>query len=748
MTTATPRRAPFPFRTLSHGIVALALAHAMAWAARAEDAAPVGLTVQIPAVITSDTTTRLRDALVDATKRYQAEKRLHGDRLDGFKLLCDFNPGSPDGKPNASDDFGACAALAKELAELHEQGVLTRAFVHGEVSRHAVLPVLACGEIVMSAEPAARIGRVAAPGRPLANYEEAAYLSDKDGTKPVVWFHFSRAVVRKMFDRDLVVVEASEADGGERFRSEQEAARAKVNARPVEGLGQGDVAFYDFQQAKALGLCHQADPVNTLADALAGFNLPRSSVYTMLDHTTACLVVAHGDVNGQLREDVERRLNRALGDKANVILLRLECAAGDSGDDQIAYDLAQFITGLKDRADKPVKTIAYVTPSARDVAVFLALACDEIVLQTDAHLGDFDKYLRAYPDRADQLRKNLRAAAEKEYYPPLLAEGLVDRDDRIVEAESTRGAGEVRFLTEQQMNDDLKSENPHGWQSKGEVKPAGKYLTLNAQDAHKYGLARDVASSYEDLCSREGVNPTEVTLIDADWLNALAEFLCNPWTTFILVTLGVTCLIIELKMPGASLPGVIAAVCFVLFFWSQSQMHGQITWLALLLFLLGLILIGIEVFLLPGTGVCGISGALLTVGGLALVAFGHLPQTSEDWMGFGQKLGPFAIGILVAFAAAFTAVRYLKHIPFLNRLMLKPQTEGGEDGETATEPTHPELAALLGAIGVAATPLRPAGKTQFGEQFVDVVAEGGFVRPGARVQVIEIEGNRVVVKEV
>ena len=146
---------------------------------------------------------------------------------------------------------------------------------------------------------------------------------------------------------------------------------------------------------------------------------------------------------------------------------------------------------------------------------------------------------------------------------------------------------------------------------------------------------------------------------------------------------------------------------------------------------------------------CGISGALLTVGGLALVAFGHWPQTTEDWAGFGQKLGPFTIGILVAFALAFTAVRYLKHIPFLNRLMLKPQTEGGEDGEwAAPEAIHPELAALLGAIGVAATPLRPAGKTQFGDKFVDVVAEDGYVRPGTRVQVIEIEGNRVVVKVV
>ena len=59
-----------------------------------------------------------------------------------------------------------------------------------------------------------------------------------------------------------------------------------------------------------------------------------------------------------------------------------------------------------------------------------------------------------------------------------------------------------------------------------------------------------------------------------------------------------------------------------------------------------------------------------------------------------------------------------------------------------------ELQGLLGAIGVAATPLRPAGKTQFGDSFIDVVAEGGYIMPGTRVQVIEVEGNRVVVKEV
>ena len=102
----------------------------------------------------------------------------------------------------------------------------------------------------------------------------------------------------------------------------------------------GDVAYYDFAQARELGLCQRDDPQNTLAQALAAFNLPRSSVYPLLDHTTAFEVTARGELNGQLKEDVERRLDRALGDKASVIILRLECAGGD---DRIAYDLSQFI---------------------------------------------------------------------------------------------------------------------------------------------------------------------------------------------------------------------------------------------------------------------------------------------------------------------------------------------------------------------------------------------------------------------
>jgi membrane-bound ClpP family serine protease len=194
---------------------------------------------------------------------------------------------------------------------------------------------------------------------------------------------------------------------------------------------------------------------------------------------------------------------------------------------------------------------------------------------------------------------------------------------------------------------------------------------------------------------------------------------------------------------------VVSAICFVLFFWAHSQLAGQITWLAILLFVLGLVLIALEVFVLPGFGVSGISGILLVLGSLGLVAYGHWPRSNEEWVGFGQKIGPFGISILGALALAFILARYLPSIPYANRLMLRPQDElAAESGEALSDSAQPDLSHLLGAIGVAATPLRPAGKTQFGDEFVDVVAEGGYVLPGTRVQVIEIEGNRVVVKEV
>jgi len=215
----------------------------------------------------------------------------------------------------------------------------------------------------------------------------------------------------------------------------------------------------------------------------------------------------------------------------------------------------------------------------------------------------------------------------------------------------------------------------------------------------------------------------------------------------VLVMVGIVCLLLELKMPGVGVPGVIAAVCFILFFWAHSQTEGLVL-LGVLLFVLGLILLGLEIFVFPGFGVAGISGVILIVFSLALVALEKRPQTSAEWFNLLTIMAQFGVALIVAVLLAITLVSYLPNIPYLNKLILKPKADAEAVGEEAPETVRPETAALLGAICVAATPLRPAGKVKFGDDYIDVVAEGSYVEAGTRVQVVEIEGNRVVVKEV
>lgn len=722
--------------------VALLLAAFFPRPSAAQDRPEPGLVVPIPTTITSESTNRLRTTLYHPLHRFEAE-RGQGPARASFRLVCDFNP---EGRANSTDDFGACLTLANYLRELQRQGVQTVAFVHGEVSRHAVLAVLACGEIVMSADPEARLGKVAPSGKSLDKVAQVAYEDVPRNRYPLV-------LVRKMYDRDLVVLRAPPGHKGERFIAT--GPQAPAGSEAVPELGPGDTAAYNFRQARDFGLCQQTER-NTIDDVLEAYHLDRSALSQPLDRRVAWRLVVSGTVNGELREKLQRRVRRALGAQASMLILQIGCGDGDSG---IAHDLGMFLATLNDnRRDAPIETIAFVTRDARNTAAFLALGCNKIVLQREArpgepsaHLGDFDTYLKDKPNLEGALREQIAEVARKQHYSPVLAEALVSRDLRVHQVVSIKGESARRFLTEDELKADQEGERR--WRSLEVVWPRndkdrGHTLSLSADRAHDLRFAAYTASGIDELYDREGLSAAEVHTAEADWLDDLADFLRDPWTSVILVMLGITCLILELKMPGVVMPGVISAVCFVLFFWSHSQLNGQITWLALLLFLLGLVLIALEVFVLPGFGVAGISGIILLIGSLGLVAYGHWPRTQTEWAAYGQHLGPFGLSILGALISAFLLARYLPSIPYVNRIILQPQDEAQEQADAVPDAQRSEMLGLLGAIGVAATTLRPAGKAQFGDAFVDVVADGGYVTPGTRVQVIEIEGNRVVVKEV
>ena len=730
---------------------ALTLTAFLAAAARGDEVAE-GLFVTVQNPITSEVVNRVKEATGSAVRRFKAGAPADGAGRRVLKIVYDFNP---DGR-GAGADFGPCHDLAAFLLEQHDAH--TVAFVRGKTTRHTVLPVLACRDIVLS--EAASLGDVRQDddlSRPPSPTVLAAY-------REVIKDRRCPAVVLKMLDRDMEVVRARRLkQSGDWFIDlRQKDAETKngvvvLDPTPVVGAG-APTTLYTRDLAERLGLCNlRKESRQEVAEA---YGLPPTSLREdpLLGRTPiAWHLTVRGEVTEALAESLKRQIGRAVAQKANLIFLEVECGGGDT---VVARDLAEYLRTRKDDlGERPVMFVAYVPRAAPDTAAFLALGCGEVVMHKNATFGDFSSVLTEKrngavadvdPARLKAKRESLEGLAREQGYPVLLARAMMDREVAVYQVRHKK-TGELAFVTGDELAADRAVPEPK-WGQEQAVKPggpAGRALVLNAEEAKRWGLARHRAESLNEVYAVYGLNPSQVRQGAPDWLDDLAEFLRRPLTRFFLVLIGIACLILELKMPGLAGPGIVAAVCFVLFFWSHSQTAG-LDVLALLLFFLGLVLIALEVFVLPGFGIAGVSGTLLIVFSLALVALEKQPRTTEEWGGLLTLMAQFGLSLALAVVVAVLAASYLPNIPYLNRLVLKPAGEAAEESGEAPFPegTRPEVAALLGAIGVAATPLRPAGKVQFGEDYLDVVAEGGYVEPGTRVQVVEIEGNRIVVKEV
>jgi len=734
---------PTKTRWLAGVLFALAASAAVApFAGSAEvKTAEESLFVTVRNPITEDEFSRIKSATSLAVERWKKS----GQR-EPMKIVFDFNP---DHAAAGTDRLPACLALAKYIEQLH--GVTTVAFVHKDVTRHTVLPVLACQEIVMGKE--AHIGNVLPDADELPPQDEQSFYKD---WRVRAYDDMARgrgrcpAIILKMLSRDLPVMEGKRGDGStwwvdpRRPKQSDLVSVGKESILPATSTG-----FYDAARAHDFGLSKNKHPLNTRHEVAQAYAMPDSSLREdRLEGRTpvAWRLEVRGPLTRALEETVRRRVSRAVAQGANLIVVELECGGGEPA---VARDLGDFFRKLKDTTGRyPVMTVAYVTDQARDNAAFLALGCSEIVMKKGAKLGDFEAFLNGRKD-GETIGRSLEGLAQDQHYPAALARALADFDLEVYQAHAKDNPNVRRYLKKTANEDEVAEQDAKGQfvVERPAAKPKGQLLVLDANGAQKLGFSRGTVDDIDQLYGRYGLQAQAVKRAGPDWLDDLATFLRMPFMEVLLVMLGITCLILELKMPGIGLPGVIAALCFVLFFWAHAQL--AFLWLAVLLFVLGLALIALEIFVTPGFAVLGVSGIVSVLAGLALATLERWPQTESEWVGTGVNVGRFGMGLLGAVVAAAVAARYLPNIPYANRLVLVPPGERSEDIMDEMAPVEAaRRAGLLGAIGVTATTLRPSGMVRFGDEFIDVVAEGSYVDPGARVQVVEIEGNRIVVKEV
>lgn len=727
-------------------VLACAMVLLAGCAAYAQGPEKYGIFITVANPITDHAVNDIKNRLIDVAKK-------RGNVPGSFTIVFDFNPR---GQPSKTTSFGSCRDLAKLIRNLRLGRVSpipaahTIAFVSNEVSRHTVLPVLACGELVMSVDTGeshtpARIGKV------LGTDDEPLDASERQEYEQVAEA-FTRGLVFRMIDKSLVVKKTRTKDGAIRYLSQEEIQKGKDAGKEISvdpgippGLEVG-TTMLDADRALEYGLCKAI--YNSRSALQVALKLPRRSL-TEEGLLGTTIVPWRIEVRGELDQgkldSLRRRIKKAIGKNANVIILQLECEGGTTVD---AASMARELTQLTDEQSLPVKTIAYIPPRrSLGAATFLALGCHEIVMASDATLGDFNYLTDKSPAALKPKRDMLVKLARDQGYPPLLFDAMLTPGLVLYRVQARTDPSDYRLLTEEDMRKDAAAQNPRFSQVGRIDAPPGELFKLNAQLAKEWHVASAIdVNSPEVLYPLYGLDPGKVRVMRDDWLDMVAEFFREPVVVVILIMLGIIGLILEIKLPGVGLPGIIAAVCFVLFFWAYSFV-GQFTLLAVLLFVLGLILIGIEVFVLPGFGVTGISGIVLVIGSLALVTLEKMPETSQDWANLTGTLAMLGMSLGAAIASAFVIAIYLPSIPYANRLVLTPPGEG-EHENNSSRPEPSPYASLLGAIGIAETTLRPAGKARFGDDFLDVIAEGDYIKPGGRVQVIEIEGTRIVVKEI
>lgn len=662
-------------------------------------------------------------------------------------LFLEIQPGSSE----FSEVWGLADWLTTEI-----NNVTTVAWIPETVLGNNVIVALACREIVMA--PDAELGDIGR-GQPLEENRQE-YILDivaKSNNNKV-----SPALVRKMMDRSIELhritlqqgeQETTEVVTGEGLkRLQDQKAVIKETRLLLDGATVGILSGEKARRADVL-VTQTAGSLNELADtykiqpsdlredpAIAGELKPR-------------LIKIEGTIEPMMAASIKRLIGRAVADGANLIIFEVDSPGGYM---ETMWELRYAITDL---SDQKVRTVAYIPKIAMSAAAVISLACDEVYLQPDAKIGDAGpitiregQAFEHVPEKQlSPIRTELESLAELKHRPAAVLQAMADRNLVVYEARN-KETGEIWYMSENELH-----EKSDTWE-KGPIVPEsekGQFLTVTGADAHDLKIAEPPVNDREELKQRLGIPAeTKLTPMEEGWLDSLIFKLNSPQWTGTLFTIAMLCLFLELHLMTGLL-AIISGLCFALFFWAR-YMGGTAGWLEVILFVGGLICLAIELFVVPGFGVFGVSGGLMVLASLILASqtFGQTWGADDGMERFTTTVKTLTISIGAVVVIGAVINRYLPHIPLFNAIILHPPAAAAEEKGPQLHPgmggfdTDSPYAELYGLTGTAQSVLRPAGKARIGDRMVDVVSDGPYIQPGSQIEVVEVAGNRVVVREV
>jgi membrane-bound serine protease (ClpP class) len=437
---------------------------------------------------------------------------------------------------------------------------------------------------------------------------------------------------------------------------------------------------------------------------LAVFTISSSFLTAQQNRKKVFTFAIDEDIDPGMNRRVKLAMDQAAALKADVILIEMDTYGG------AVTDADEIRTRI---LESKIPVYVFINKDAASAGALISIACDSIYMAPGASIGAATVVNgtdgTAAPDKYQSyMRSMMRSTAEATGRNPQIAEAMVD-EKLVVPG----------------------------------ISDSSSVITFSVAEAVQNGFCEGAYSSAKEILAAQGLQSAEIIAYEEKTVDTIISFFLSPAVSGILILLIIGGIYFELQTPGVGFPLAVALTAALLYFIPY-YLNGLAENWEILAFVIGIILLAVEFFVIPGFGVFGVAGIVMTLGGLVL---GMLPNQAFDFelVPASQLFGALLTVILAALAAVgmvFWLTPKVNEWGAFKHLTLA-STQDRAQGFTSS--TYSED--MLGKIGKVHSRLRPSGKVEIAGEIYDAYSRGEFLEQGESIEVISTEGTSLRVKK-
>ena len=427
------------------------------------------------------------------------------------------------------------------------------------------------------------------------------------------------------------------------------------------------------------------------------------SAFSQDSTATVFIMESKSDIDARMNRYVDLALTEAADIKADLVIIEMDTYGGAVND---AKDIVERILDF----ETPV--YVFIDKDAASAGALISIACDSIYMAPGSSIGAATVVIgdgTTAPDKYQSyMRSTMRSTAEKTGRDPKIAEAMVDEDLEV-----------------------------EGVSIKGDV------ITFTTSEAITHGFCEGQMNSVEEILDQVGVEDYTIVRYELDATEKIISIFINPFLSGILILVIIGGIYFELQTPGVGFPILASLIAFI-FYFVPYYLNGLAANWELVVFIVGIILLALEIFIIPGFGIAGVTGLIFMFGSLVLVMlnndifdFTFVNEEAIIKAVIATLLGMLgSVGLLV-----FGGFQFTKSKAF-NSLSLDT-VQNTKEGFTSK--VHHNM---VGKKGEAQTVLRPSGIVVIDGVTYDAHSRGNYIEPGVKIEVTNDEGSSLLVKPV